>query len=244
MEDISYNPKYLPLGDRVLIVQFELKVSKKINNYVHNFAHYIKQANFQGVKQIIPTYSSLAIYYDPVNISYEELVQEINQLDMTHVSEINKKRKVLKIPVIYGGEYGPDLDYVAEQCDLTTKEVIKLHSEREYLIYMLGFIASFPYCGDLNEKLSLPRRTNPRLKVRKGTIAIANQQSIVYALETPGGWHNIGVTPLETFNPYNNPPTMFTPGDYIKFIPISLKEMEEWDETKGKRWNEKWNYSK
>lgn len=242
MADIRYKPKYLPLGDRVLVVQFELEVSKEINTHVHNYAHFLREAHIEGVKQIIPTYSSLAVYYDPVMITHDELVQEIKQFEMTGISELNKERKVIKIPVVYGGEYGPDLDYVAEECNLTTDEVIKLHSEREYLIYMLGFIASFPYCGDLNEKLSLPRRTNPRLKVRKGTIAIANLQSIIYALETPGGWHNIGITPLETFNPYENPPTMFTPGDYIKFVPITFKEMEEWDQNKEKRWHEKWNF--
>lgn len=233
--------EFLPLGDKVLVIQFELKVSENINNKVHYLAKVLKQECINGVKQIIPTYSSLAIYYNPLSITYHDLKNKIKSLKVMESVSHKKDKRVITIPVIYGGKYGPDLEYVATKSNLTTDEVIQIHSKREYLVYMLGFIASFPYCGDLDDRLSIPRRTKPRLKVQKGTIAIANNQTIVYALETPGGWHNIGVTPIETFNPYNNPPSIFNPGDYVRFIPITLEEMEHWDRAEEERWNLKWN---
>jgi inhibitor of KinA len=106
---------------------------------------------------------------------------------------------------------------------------------------MLGVIASFPYCGDVNSRLALKRRPSPRIRVEKGSIAIANRQTIIIPLASPSGWHMIGRTPMDTFNPSLHPPSPFLAGDYLKFEPISPQEAESWNDSKQSEWNEKWN---
>ena len=138
------------------------------------------------------------------------------------------------IPVVYGGEYGPDLEYVAEYHGLTTERVIKLHSQKKYRVYMIGFIAGFPYLGELPEEIATPRLEKPRLKVSAGSVGIAERQTGIYPCETPGGWRIIGRTPIKLFNSFQQPPALLKAGDIVKFKSISEKEFRSLKETTSK----------
>lgn len=232
-----------PLGEQVLVIELGNQITPETSRRVQSLSWFIEEMSIRGIQQVIPTMCSIAILYDPRVISYEKLINKINQLDKSITDVENKKGKVIHIPVVYGEEYGPDIEEVAVRTGFNSVEdVIQVHSSKPYLIYMLGFIGSYPYCGDIDRRLSLPRRTSPRIKCPKGTIAIANQQTIIYPMESPGGWHIIGRTPFQTFDPLMDPPTIFRTGDYIKFVPITSKEAEDWNEDRQSEWREKWNF--
>jgi inhibitor of KinA len=234
-------PSYLPMGEQVVIVQFEHVLSVEVNQRVQSFANVIKNHQISGVNQLIPAFNSLAICYDPMVIDYNNLVNILRSLEGSVTEETKTNSSVIHVPVAYGGTYGPDLEDVARQTDLTTEEVIKIHHSNPYLVYMVGFIAGFPYCGDIDDRLVLPRRSSPRLKVVKGSVCIANKQTGMYTMTSPGGWHLIGWTPVQTFNPYHDPPSMLKGGDFIQFLPISAQEAEKWDEHRQREWDLEWN---
>ena len=133
----------------------------------------------------------------------------------------------LEIPVVYGGEYGPDLEYVAEHNGISTEEVVEIHHSSSYLIYMLGFVPGFPYLGGMSEKIATPRLKSPRVAIPAGSIGIAGAQTGIYPLESPGGWQLIGRTPLKLFDPGKEDPFLPKPGHYLKFFPIEEKDFEK-----------------
>ena len=135
-----------------------------------------------------------------------------------------RKGRVVEIPVAYGGEFGPDIGFVAEYNGLTVEEVVEIHSKPLYRVYMLGFVPGFAYLGGMDERITTPRLEKPRLKVPAGSVGIAGKQTGWYAIESPGGWRLIGRTPLKTFNPMESPPSLVLPGDYVRFKPISEEE--------------------
>jgi len=238
---MSSMPRFMPLGDQVVVVQFEKEVSLRVNNLVHAYATLLKDAAIRGVLRVVPTFASLAVSYDPVVISYAELLEELKQLRVQTGESQAELGRTIHVPVVYGGEEGPDLAFVAEATGLSEEEVIRLHVSTSYRVYMLGFIASYPYCGDIDPRLALPRRSNPRLKVEQGSVAIANLQTIVYPIASPGGWHILGRTPMETFNPLSEPPSPYRAGDRIKFERITADEAKRWNEQTQREWNAEWN---
>jgi len=188
--------------------------------------------------EYVPAFTNVTIYYDCFQAA--KLTQDYNVLSPYEVLksmvekillQINVKedqvQEIVEIPVCYGGEYGPDLEIVAKHNQLTADEVIKIHSDELYLIYMIGFAPGFPYLGGLSDKIATPRRQSPRLKIPAGTVGIAGNQTGVYPIETPGGWQLIGRTPLKLFNPESSTPTLLKAGNYIRFIPISPNEYEQ-----------------
>lgn len=138
-----------------------------------------------------------------------------------------KQARAVTIPVCYGGEFGPDLEYVASVHALTPDEVIAIHTAGEYLVHMLGFAPGFPYLGGLSARIATPRRATPRLRVEAGTVGIGGEQTGIYPLATPGGWQCIGRTPIALFRPDDNPPSLLTAGDRVRFTPISIQEYFE-----------------
>lgn len=241
---IAQYPKFLPLGDQVIVAQFEKEMGISINQKVLSFAQEVEAAKISGVTQIIPTFCTVAIRYNPLIIAYKALTEELEIIKSRLVFEQYKEHKpqnIIHIPVVYGGEYGPDIEYVAESTGLDMDEVIRLHTSKPYFIYMLGVIGSYPYLGDLDERLALKRRSSPRIKVEKGSIVIANRLTVLHPLASPSGWHVIGQTPMETFDPHQNPPSTLLAGNYIKFEAISAEEAEQWNDNKQREWIKKWN---
>ena len=220
--------RYKPLGERALIVEFGNAINPQINRKVHALHEAVADSHLLGISECVPTYCSLVIVYDPLRQRYEDLVQAVKKMEATldTYSSKSKPRKAT-IPVIYGGEFGPDLPQIADYHSLSESEVIQIHAEREYMVYMIGFIAGFPYLGELADKIATPRRETPRTRVLEGSVGIAEKQTGIYPREAPGGWQIIGKTPLKLFDPSWPMPALLQAGDLVRFKPISTAKFEQ-----------------
>ena len=211
-------------GDQGLLVEYGYEIDFEVNTKVRTMAIIMKQNTPKGVVEAIPTYRSLLLVYDPSITNLAKLQKELQKLE-ERLEEIQiSPPDTVEIPVCYGGEFGPDIEFVAETHDLSIKEVIQLHSEPEYLIYMVGFTPGFPFLGGLSEKLHTPRLETPRTFVPKGSVGIANNQTGIYPVSSPGGWQLIGRSPIKLFAPERPNPFLYQAGDHIKFKPIALEE--------------------
>jgi len=220
--------RYVPFGDKALIVRFGSTISPQVNRRVHALDKAILSANLLGVRECVPTYCSLLVSYDPAQVSYKKLVSEakkVQKLSEAHVSEEKARRAV--IPVAYGGDFGPDISRVAQYHGLRESEVIRIHSERDYMVYMIGFIAGFPYLGEVADEIATPRLETPRIRVPEGSVGIAEKQTGIYPREAPGGWQIIGRTPIKLFDPSWQPPALLQPSDFVRFKPISIDEFRQ-----------------
>lgn len=222
------NTKYSPVGDRALLVEFGDTIDLKINREVHAFCKAVEDARIYGAEECVPTYASLLVYYDPLKTSYERMVFALKDLEpKTGEYGVEMKTRTVVVPTVYGGSFGPDLAGVAEFHGLTEAEVARLHSEPEYVVYMIGFIAGFPYMGTIPDAIATPRLETPRVKIAAGSVGIAGNQTGIYPREAPGGWRIIGRTPLVVFNPNaEQQPALFQPGDRVRFKHISEKKYE------------------
>lgn len=220
--------RVLPIDINYILVEYEQIISKEINLKVIQLANSIEKSDIKGIKSIIPTYSSLLIEYDPYINNVEEMIESITNLAKTLKTENEEsKNRLVQIPVLYGGEYGPDLAEVAKINNLSEQEVIEIHKRNVYRVYMLGFNPGYPYMGGLDKRIATPRLDEPRTKVPAGSVAIGGEQTGIYSITSPGGWRLIGHTPLELFNPKENDPTLLRAGDDVKFYEVSLEEYEQ-----------------
>lgn len=179
----------------------------------------------EEVLEVVPTYRSLLVYFNPLLITRLALVKRIEEILLTmQASTENVNAKVVNIPVCYGGEFGPDLDFVAQHNGLSVDEVVKIHTSTPYLVYMIGFTPGFPYLGGMSERIATPRLEKPRTKIPAGSVGIAGSQTGFYPTESPGGWRLIGCTPIKAFNSVIENPFLFDAGNYLKFVSVSLEE--------------------
>lgn len=220
-----------PCGDCAVTLQIGAEISEQVNREVVCALNALRKAEIIGVVELVPTYTSICIHYDPAMLSYETLQRTIGQIKI-NLSEDNQEAtgRIVEIPVCYGGEYGPDLSFVAQHNGLTPEEVIKRHSEGEYLVYMLGFLPGFAYMGGMDASIACPRLESPRTKIPAGSVGIAGTQTGIYPLSSPGGWQLIGRTPLKMFAIHGDQ-TQFalSAGDRVRFVPITeetYREME------------------
>lgn len=219
--------RFLIAGDSSLCAEFGNEISKEINAQIRAFNILLKESGIAGIVETIPTYRSLLIQYDPGVISYKSLEGKLKKLLAKLDSVEIPPSEVLEVPVLYGGEeMGPDLKFVAENAKMSEEEVIKLHSEPEYLIYMLGFTPGFTYLGGLNDAIETPRLKTPRVKIPAGSVGIAGKQTGVYPIDSPGGWQLIGRTPLKMYDADREKPILPEAGQYIKFVPIDRAEFD------------------
>jgi len=211
-------------GDRGLLAEYGDTISPEVNRKVRQVAAALEAQPLRGVIEVIPTYRSLFLLYDPMATSPEELQAALLELEerLTEV-EIPPPREV-EIPVCYGGEFGPDLAFVAESHGLSPEEVIRLHCQPLYQVYMVGFTPGFPFLGGLPKELHTPRRPTPRERVPAGSVGIAGEQTGIYPIESPGGWQLIGRTPLKVFDPNRPDPFLLKAGDLVRFRPIEPEE--------------------
>ena len=213
--------RYLPAGDEGILIEFGNEINVEIHRRVYAMARAVEEAEFQGIEEVIPSYRSLLVAYNPVVISFKGLAQHLRKIERgLSYGEAPKHRRV-EIPTFYGGEFGPDLDFVASHNGLTPEEVIRIHSSQDYLVYMLGFTPGFPYLGGDLGKIATPRLDKPRMKVPAGSVGIAENQTGIYPIESPGGWRIIGRTPLKLFNPLQPPHFLLAAGDMVRFAPIN-----------------------
>ena len=218
--------RYRDSGESCLVVELGDAIDVALNRQVRALGLALEQARVKGVLEAVPTYRSLAIYCDPLTIDRDALKAQVLSLYSSLEDLGDQTPRVVEIPTVYGGEYGPDLEFVARHSGLSRDEVGRLHSEPLYHVYMLGFIAGFPYLGDLAERLAVPRLSTPRLKVPAGSVGIGGRQTGIYPIESPGGWRIIGRTPLRLFDPSAEEPTVILPGDKVRFVRIEPHEYD------------------
>ncbi|MDQ0204673.1 5-oxoprolinase subunit PxpB [Pectinatus haikarae] len=226
-----------PLGETGLIVTFGDQISPQIHKKVKNLADYIEKHSFSGFYEYVISYTSVAVFYNPFIIKNEnaakdktayKIVSEIIESYITAASRLPQPQPhTVEIPVCYGGDYGPDISFVADHNKLAVDEVIEIHSQNTYLVYMIGFCPGFPYLGGMDERIATPRRAEPRLSIPAGSIGIAGKQTGGYPISTPGGWQLIGRTPIDLFRPDSLTPSLLHSGDMVKFISISPEKYQQ-----------------
>lgn len=241
MDKNSYTIK--PLGETALLVTFGNEINPQIHKKSQNLAMYIDKHPFPGFLEYVISYTSVAVYYNPF-IAKKSYTNNKNKTVFAIISNIIDEYiekaaklpaampKTIEIPVCYGGECGPDIEYVAKYHNLSTDEVINIHTQPDYLVYMIGFCPGFPYMGGMDERIATPRRSEPRLSIPAGSIGIAGKQTGGYPISTPGGWQLIGRTPVDLFLPNADNPSLLHAGDIVKFIPISPQEYKKMEDDK------------
>ena len=221
-----------PLGDAAVVLEFDTSISPATHRAITAFRGLLARQPFAGLRETVPAFTTLTVYYDSWQLSengryqpYERVVEILRQLLATATAiEALAETQSVEIPVCYGGEFGPDLAFVAQHAGLTPDRVITLHSNAEYLVHMIGFAPGFPYLGGLDARLATPRRPQPRALVPAGAVGIAGPQTGIYSLPTPGGWQLIGRTPLRLFNPEWAAPSRLQAGQHLRFVPIDVVE--------------------
>jgi len=208
-----------PLGDSAILIQLSDAINPALNQRVHALSALLQ--TIPAVIETVPAYCTVLIHYDPLATTYKQIKNIIEEKISLLDDSTHRPSRHLEIPVLYGNASGPDFESVATTLALSPSELIRLHSEREYTVYMMGFTPGFPYLGILNEKLTLPRLSTPRTRVPAGSVAIAGSQTGIYPVDSPGGWHILGSTPLKLFDPISENPFLFAPGDTVKFIPTN-----------------------
>ena len=220
------NVRFLLTGDTSLSVEFGDVINEAINHDIRAYKIALEKAGIPGIVETVPTYRSLMVHYDPSVIPYAQIRMKLEQL-LDEMGEIEiPPSPVLEIPVLYGGEMGPDLPFVAENAGMSEEEVVKIHSSAEYLIYMLGFTPGFTYLGGMSEKIAAPRLKAPRVKIPAGSVGIAGTQTGVYPIDSPGGWQLIGRTPVKMYDPERETPILPEAGQYIQFFPVTQEEYD------------------
>lgn len=226
-----------PLGETALTLDFGNVIDVSINKQVLALFNNLQTLALPFILDIVPAYASLTIYYDVVEVrklihddqTAAHAMQALLENSLTSLeTERFQSGRLVKVPVCYSEDYALDLKTLACEKGLTTDKVVALHTAQTYRVYMIGFMPGFAYMGEVNEKIAMPRRDQPRLRVEGGSVGIAGRQTGIYPLASPGGWQIIGRTPLKLFNPLLSDPTLFRPGDEVQFYSITEDEFESY----------------
>jgi inhibitor of KinA len=223
-------PCWTPLGDAALTIRFEGvapdRGSERILPRVLAAVARLDAATIPGVSDVAATFTTVTLFFDPLRWSAATLAAAVlPRLDGLGDARL-AARRVVEIPVVYGGADGPDLDDVAVRTGLAADEVVRLHASAEYVVAMVGFAPGFPYLVGLPARLAVPRLDTPRLRVPAGSVGIGGGQTGVYPRVTPGGWRIIGRTPRALFDPDRDPPALVAAGDVVRFRPIATADVD------------------
>lgn len=227
--------KLEPLGDVAVVATLGEAIDPATLASVLNFAEAIARAKAKGVTDIVPAYATVTVFYESSQVAdsnagaYESVCKLLEACALqAKASRGMPASKVLEIPVCYGEDYGPDMEYVAEHCRISEEDVVALHTGGDYMVHAIGFTPGFPYLGGLVEALRTPRRDTPRSRVPAGSVGIGGLQTGVYPMASPGGWQIIGRTPMHLFRPNLEPAALLKPGDRVRFKAISPGDFELW----------------
>ncbi|MBI4860038.1 MAG: 5-oxoprolinase subunit PxpB [Candidatus Riflebacteria bacterium] len=227
--------RLLPQGECGIVVELGSSIDVVVNRRVVALAGAIAGELAGKIVEVVPTYRSLLVVFDPLRVSRAALARKIRALAARAGGRADRRptperRRVVEIPVVYGGDHGPDLEFVAGVAGLTPLEVVAIHSSCTYRVHMLGFTPGFPYLGGMSGQIAAPRLEVPRERVPSGSVGIAGEQTGIYPIESPGGWRLIGRTPLRLFDPDRQEPFLVAAGDEIRFAPIDPEEWERFQE--------------
>jgi inhibitor of KinA len=214
---------FLSAGDTALVIQYGETVDPEVNRRVRMLTAALAESAPEGIVDLVPTMRSLMIHYDPLVLSRARLVEVVRPL-LEARPDLNQTTRRWRIPVCYEGECAPDLEAVAEATGLSPEEVVRQHCGVDQEVFMMGFLPGFPYLGLLPEIFDLPRRLEPRVKVPPRSISVAARQTTIYTVDSPGGWHLIGRTPVDFYNPARAEPILVAAGDRVRFEPVPLDE--------------------
>jgi KipI family sensor histidine kinase inhibitor len=211
-----------------MLVELGDEINPAINQNVQELFAALDIQQPEGILELVPGYRSLLVVCDPLILPLPDLkdlvLETLKNLDRSQLPE----PRTVKIPVVYGDSYGPDLEEVAEYHHLTPDEVVDYHIQPVYRVYMIGFTPGYPYLGELPDAIATPRRKTPRTRVPRGSVGIAQKQSGIYSVDSPGGWQIIGWTPIHLFDPHGNPPSLLVMGDRVQFYRIGAQEADQW----------------
>lgn len=231
------NTEYIifPLGDAALTIDFGNLIDERINSRLLSLGEAINQSSLPDIVEAVPSYCSLTVYYDVYEASKksgEQTVFDFISGQLTGFMERQqdqtvRESRLIEMPVCYDPVFAPDLNAVARVKGITEDELVRYHHSREYRVFMLGFLPGFSYMGEIDEKISMPRKSQPS-PVAAGSVGIAGRQTGVYPMTCPGGWHIIGRTPLTMFDAQKGEPAFLRPGDRVRFIPITKNEFESY----------------
>lgn len=211
-------------GDSALNIEFGCEIRPETGALVRAAAKELAENPIAGVTELLPTFCSLMVCYDPLALGFDELSATLTEQLASLRPETGQSKTVVQIPVCYGGAFGPDLETVAQHAGLTQDEVVAIHSGHDYLIDMLGFLPGFAYLGGLDPRLHTPRLATPRTVIEAGSVGIGGAQTGIYPIASPGGWQLIGRTPMRPYDPNRAKPILYQAGDYLRFIPIDEAE--------------------
>lgn len=218
--------KILMSGDQAVSVQMGEEISLEVNRKVLMLHEELKKRPVNGIREMIPTYASLMVHYQPEVIRLEQLVDEIHQR-IDQMQEIGRTRKIIReVPILYGGETGPDLELCAELEHTTPEEIIRKHSSHDYYVYMLGFAPGHPYSARFEEPFSFKRRDTARVRIPARSVVVQLNLSDLIPFEQPCGWNIIGSTPLTICDYKKEDPFLVHAGEWIRYIPVSQKEYD------------------
>lgn len=214
----------LPVGDHAVLIEFGNVIDEEINKKVIIFSNSIRRHSITGVIDVLSTYRSVMVFYDNSKTNFFRLKKTINKISISKDNSTDVKARKLLIPVCYEDKYSKDLYDMESALGLSKDEIINIHSEGEYKVFMLGFLPGFVYLGGLDKRIHMPRLETPRTTIPERSVGIGGNQTGVYPMESPGGWRLIGKTPVDFYNPQNTEPILCQPGDYIKFFKITSSE--------------------
>lgn len=219
-------PLFRLIGDSGLLMELGKTIDPELNSVIRAMSARLEDSPLPGIREIIPTYCALTLIYDPLAVEPDDLISELSALHAALDIQKLPPRETIELPVCYHSSLGPDLDYVARVNRLTPEKVVEIHTSPVYPIYMIGFTPGFPYLGGLSEKIHTPRLSTPRTCVPAGSVGIANNQTGIYPIDSPGGWQIIGQCPIRLFDPSRDPPVLLKAGGKLRFKAIPLDEFQ------------------
>lgn len=223
---IAPDVRIVPAGDAALVLELPARVDLETSARVVAIAAALRRQCGAVIRDAVIGYHTLTVYFDPLAVDSRWLESQMTEMAFEVQPGADVPGATIEVPVCYGGVYGPDLSYVAQQAGCSEQDVIALHTGSDYRVFVVGFVPGFAYMGPLHERLALPRRSNPRTRVPAGSVGIAAGQTGIYPMETPGGWHLIGRTPVRPFDAARLEPVLFRPGDRVRFRAIPVDEFE------------------
>lgn len=219
-------PRVVAAGDSTLVVAFDERIDPIVNARAIRCAEAVEAAGIAGVRDIVPTYRTVAVFFDPLHTDYADLVRRLEAAASRGGEAPVASPAPIEVPVCYGGEFGPDLDDVARRANMSPEEVVAAHAGETYRVFMLGFLPGFAYLGLVDPRIATARRPAPRVRVPKGSVGIAGRQTAIYPAESPGGWQLLGRTPIDPFDVGRPMPFLFKAGDAVRFVPVDRPEYE------------------